>query len=101
MAGKQVRQSPDGEQWRRATELPPDVFATLHKPNRAIESVAIEATVGSDGTPRTAPFGSLRAVTPQLLRLACGNYRDTYANSRRDGQVSVAVLTPYVVVARV
>ena len=92
MADKQVRQSPDGEQWRRATELPPDVFATLHKPNRAIEPVAIVATVDSDGRPRTAPFGSLRAVTPQLLRLACGNYHDTYANLCRDGQVSVAVL---------
>jgi hypothetical protein len=92
MADRQVQQSLDGEQWRRATELPPDVFATLHKPNRAIDPVAIVATVDSDGGPRTAPFGSLRAITPQLLRLACGNYHDTYANLCRDGQVSVAVL---------
>ena len=92
MANKQVRQSPDGIQWCRATEHPPDVFATLHKPNRAIEPVAIVATVDSDGRPRTAPFGSLRAVTPQLLRLAYGDYHDTYANLCRDGQVSVAVV---------
>jgi hypothetical protein len=92
MADKQVRQSPDGEQWRRASELPSDVFAALHKPNRAINPVTIVATVDSDGRPRTAPFGSLRAITPQLLRLACGNHHDTYANLCRDGQVSVAVL---------
>jgi hypothetical protein len=94
MADKQVQQTPDREQWRRASELPPDVFAALHKPNRAINPVTIVATVDSDGRPRTAPFGSLRAITPQLLRLACGNYHDTYANLCRDGQVSVAVLAP-------
>jgi hypothetical protein len=92
MADGQAQQVPEGEQWRRASVLPPYVFATLHKPNRAIEPVAIVATVDSDGRPRTAPFGSLRAITPQLLRLACGNYHDTYANLCRDGQVSVAVL---------
>jgi len=80
--------------WRNASELPSDVFAVLHKPNRAINPIAVVATVDPDGKPRTAPFGSLRAVTPQLLRLACGNYHDTYANLCRDGQVSVALLAP-------
>jgi len=94
MADKQSEQTPGGEQWRSASELPPDVFAALHKPDRAINPVTIVATVDSDGRPRTAPFGSLRAITPQLLRLACGNYHDTYVNLRRDGQVSVAVLAP-------
>ena len=94
MADREARQSPDGERWRRAAELPPDVFAILHKPNRAINPVTIVATVDSDGKPRTAPFGSLRAITPQLLRLACNSYHDTYANLCRDGQVSVAVLAP-------
>jgi len=94
MADKRSQQTPDREQWRSAPELPPDVFAALHKPNRAINPVTIVATVDSNGRPRTAPFGSLRAVTPQLLRLACGNYHDTYANLCRDGQVSVAVLAP-------
>ena len=79
---------------RRAPELPPDVFAALHKPDRAINSIAVVATVDADGAPRTAPFGSLRAVTPQLLRLACNQYHDTYANMCRDGQVSVALLAP-------
>jgi hypothetical protein len=70
------------------------VFAVLHKPDRAINPVAVVATVDPDGTPRTAPFGSLRAVTPRLLRLACSHYHDTYANMCRDGRVSVALLAP-------
>lgn len=94
MAGERVQQAPDGERWRRAPELPPDVFAVLHKPNRAINPVTIVATVDPDGTPRTAPFGSLRAVTPRLLRLACNRRHDTFANLCRDGQVSVALLAP-------
>lgn len=94
MPDKRSEEAPRGEQWRSASELPADVFAALHKPNRVINPVTIVATVDSDGRPRTAPFGSLRAITPQLLRLACGNYHDTYVNLRRDGQVSVAVLAP-------
>jgi flavin reductase (DIM6/NTAB) family NADH-FMN oxidoreductase RutF len=70
------------------------VFAVLRKPNRAIDPIAVVATVDSDGTPRTAPFGSLRAITPGLLRLACNHYHDTYANLRRDGRVMVALLAP-------
>ena len=82
------------ERWRRASELPPDVFAVLHKPNRAIDPITIVATVDPDGTVRTAPFGSLRAVTPRLLRLACNRHHDTYANLCRDGRASVALLAP-------
>lgn len=94
MAERQDQQSPEGERWRTASALPPEIYAVLHKPHRAINPVTIVATVDSDGRPRTAPFGSLRAITPQLLRLACGNYHDTYVNLCRDGQVSVAVLAP-------
>jgi hypothetical protein len=54
----------------------------------------VMATVDADGAPRTAPFGSLRAVTPRLLRLACNRHHDTYANLCRDGRVSVALLAP-------
>ena len=94
MGGSQVQETREGERWRRALELPPDVFAVLHKPNRAINPVTVVATVDPDGTPRTAPFGSLRAVTPKLLRLACNHYHDTYANLCRDRRVSVALLAP-------
>lgn len=82
------------EHWRGAPELPPYVFEVLHKPNRAINPIAIVATVDPGGMPRTAPFGSLRAVTPRLLRLACNQHHDTYANLCGDGWVSVALLAP-------
>ena len=59
------------------------MFAVLHKPNRAINPVTVVATVDEDGTPRTAPFGSVRAVTPRLLRLISARYHDTYANLAR------------------
>jgi len=94
MAGEQVQQTPSEDRWHRLPELPPDVFAVVHKPDRAINPVAVVATVDQDGTPRTAPFGSLRAVTPRLLRLACNHHHDTYANLCRDGRVSVAWLAP-------
>ena len=70
------------------------MFAALHKPNRAINPVVVLATVDTDGAPRTAPFGSLRAINPKLLRLACNQHHDTYANMCRDGRVSVALLAP-------
>lgn len=85
---------PEGKSWRRAAELPPDVFAALHKPDRAINPVAIVATVDEDGAPRTAPFGSLRAVTPRLLRLGCNRLHDTFGNLCRDGRASVAFVAP-------
>ena len=94
MTGEHAQQTPDEGRWCKKPELPPNVFAVLRKPNRAINPVTIVATVDPDGRPRTAPFGSLRAMSPRLLRLACNQYHDTYANMCRDGQVSVAVLAP-------
>ena len=94
MSDRQVQEARQDDRWRRAPELPPDVFAVLHKADRAINPIAVVATVDADGAPRTAPFGSLRAVTPGLLRLACNQYHDTYANMCRDGRVSVALLAP-------
>jgi len=94
MEGSQVRERREEERWRSAAELPTEVFALLHKPDRAVNPIAIVATEDPDGTPRTAPFGSLRAVTPRLLRLACNHYHNTYANLCRHGRVSVALLAP-------
>jgi flavin reductase (DIM6/NTAB) family NADH-FMN oxidoreductase RutF len=85
--------------WSTAPELPQEVFEAWHKPDRAISPVAIVATVDPDGTPRTAPFGSLCAVTPRLLRLCSWHDHDTYANLCRDGQVSVALVSPDVAVS--
>ena len=94
MSARQLQEARKKDRWRRAPELPPDVFAALHKPDRAINPIVVVATVDADGAPRTAPFGSLRAVKPRLLRLACNHYHDTYANMCRDGRVSVALLAP-------
>ncbi|NIO40051.1 MAG: hypothetical protein GTO41_07580, partial [Burkholderiales bacterium] len=80
--------------WDTACELPSYVFEALEKPNKAINPIAILATVDKDGAPRTAPFGSLRAVTPRLLRLISLRYHDTYVNLCRDGRVSVSLVAP-------
>jgi flavin reductase (DIM6/NTAB) family NADH-FMN oxidoreductase RutF len=85
--------------WHTASELPEDALAAWHKLGRVISPVAIVATVNPDGTPRTAPFGSLRAVTPRLLQLCSHHSHDTYANLCRDGRVSVALITPDVAVS--
>ena len=94
MTNSEVDESQVRRRWRRASELPPEVFAVLRKPNRAINPVPIVATVDPDGTPRTAPFGSVRAVTPRLLRMACQHFHDTYANLCRDARVMVALVAP-------
>jgi len=80
--------------WRTAEELPPHVFEALNKPNCAINPFAVVATIDPDGAPRTAPFGSLRAVTPRLLRLGCDQRHDTYTNLCRDPRVIVAFMAP-------
>lgn len=86
--------SPEKARWRSAPELPQEVFAVLRKPGGAINPCTIVATVDEDGTPRTAPFGSVRAVTPRLLRMISARYHDTYANLCRDGRVAVALAAP-------
>jgi flavin reductase (DIM6/NTAB) family NADH-FMN oxidoreductase RutF len=85
--------------WFAAPELPEEAFAAWQKPDLAISPVAIVATVDADGTPRTAPFGSVRAITPRLLRLCSVRDHDTCANLIRDGRVSVALLSPDVAVS--
>jgi hypothetical protein len=87
-----VEESQVRKRWRRAPELPPEVFEALRKPNRGINPVTIVATVDADGTPHAAPFGSVRAVTPRLLRMISLHYHDAYANLCRDGRVTVAVV---------
>jgi hypothetical protein len=85
--------------WTTDTELPPEVFEAWHKPGRVISPAAVVATVDPDGAPRTAPFGSLRAITPKLLRLFSWREHDTYTNLCRDGRVSVALISPDVAVS--
>lgn len=92
MTASEEREQEDG--WRRIPELPKEAFSALHKPNSGINPIAIVATVDADGSPRTAPFGSLRATTPKLLRLCCNRHHNTYTNLCRDGRTMVAVLAP-------
>ena len=75
-------------------ELPEEIFEIWEKPEGALNPSSVVATVDADGRPRIAPFGSLRAVTPRLLRLVSLRYHDTYANIVRDGRVMVALLSP-------
>jgi hypothetical protein len=85
--------------WMTEPALPAEVFEAWHKPDGAISPVAIVATTDPDGAPRTAPFGSLRAITPRLLRLFSWREHDTYANLCRDGRVSVALVSADVAVS--
>lgn len=80
--------------WKTAPELPLKVFKVWLKPNRAINPIALVATIDPDGAPRTAPFGSVRAVTPRLLQLCSWHNHDTYANLCRDSRVMVTLITP-------
>ena len=91
---KNEQNAPQKTRWVMAPELPQEVFAIWHKPGREFSPVAIAATTDSDGTPRTAPFASLHALTPRMLRLCSRLEHDTYANLCRDGRVGVALLSP-------
>lgn len=83
-----------------ASELPENIFTVLHKPNKALSPVSIVATVDPDGAPHTAPFGSMRAVTPRLLRFASLRQHDTYVNLLKDDRVMVAfVASPNIAVS--
>jgi hypothetical protein len=82
------------EHWQTSPELPQDVFLVWKKPDRAFNPVAIVATIEPDGTPHTAPFGSLRAVTPRILRFATWRGHDTYKNLCSDNRVGVSLLSP-------
>jgi len=80
--------------WHTAAELPGEVFDALRKPEHAISPIAVVATVNADGSPHTAPFGSLRAVSPTLLRLICFRFHHTFTNISRDGRIMVSFMAP-------
>lgn len=80
--------------WHTAPQLPEEVFRVWRKPNRTLNPAAIVATIDPDGTPHTAPFGSLRAITPRLLRLGMWHSHDTYINLCRDARVAVTMIAP-------
>ena len=82
------------ERWRRSPKLPEEVFTAWQKSGGELNPSSVVATIDEDGAPRTAPFGSLRAITPSLLRLLIHRYHDTLTNIKRDGRVMVVLIAP-------
>ncbi len=80
------------ETWDRAAELPPDVVRVLR--HKRVGPTAIVATTDEDGSPHTAPFGSLIAVDKRTLRLGCDRRHDTYSNIKRNGLVMASLISP-------
>jgi hypothetical protein len=80
--------------WHTASELPEAVFEAMRKPEHAMSPIAVVATVNADGSPHTAPFASLRAVTPKMLRMICFRYHHTFTNLVRDERLMVSFLAP-------
>ena len=56
------------ERWRRAAELPPEVFEALRKPNRGINPVTIVATVDAMERPMLHPLAACGRLRP----ICCG-----------------------------
>lgn len=82
------------ERWRRSPELREDAFQIWQKHGGVMNPSSVIATIDEDGSPRTAPFGSLHALTPKLLRVVINKYHDTLANIARDGRVMVSLMCP-------
>jgi len=80
--------------WRHLSKLPDDVFAAWQKLKGKLNPSSVVATIDEDGSPRTAPFGSMRAVNPRLLRFLVHRNHDTLANLKRDARAMVAMICP-------
>jgi len=91
---KKTKHQTESERWRRSPELLPDAFAAYAKTDGQLNPSSVVATIDEDGSPRIAPFGSLRAVNPRLLRLLIGRYHDTLANIKRDSRTMIAMICP-------
>ena len=87
-------QSTQKERWHRAPELLEDAFSAWRKADGALNPSSVVATIDEDGAPRVAPFGSMRAVTPKLLRFIVHRYHDTLANLKRDSRITVVMICP-------
>lgn len=82
------------ERWHRSPELLEDAYIAWQKSDGALNPSSVVATIDEDGAPRVAPFGSLRAVNPQLLRFIIHRNHDTLANVKRDPRIMVAMICP-------
>jgi len=82
------------ERWRRSPELREDIFSIMRKEDGALNPSSVIATVSEDGSPHTAPFGSLHAITPKTMRFVIHRYHDTLANINRDERIMVCLVCP-------
>ncbi len=80
--------------WRRSSKLNDDIFNIMRKDEGALNPSSIIATIDEDGSPHTAPFGSLHALTPTTMRFVIHRYHDTLANILRDERVMVCLVCP-------
>jgi hypothetical protein len=82
------------ERWRRSPELRDDIFNVMRKIGGALNPSSVIATIDEDGSPHTAPFGSLHAINPKTMRVVIYRYHDTLANIIRDERVMICIVCP-------
>ncbi len=80
--------------WRRMTELQDETYKLLLKIGGSLNPSSVIATVDEDGSPRTAPFGSLHAISKQQLRIVVNRHHDTLDNIKRDPRVMICLTYP-------
>lgn len=78
--------------WSKLGELPQDVLKALS--HTGIGHTVVVATTDPDGSPHTAPFGSMCAMSTRVLRFASDKRNDTYANILRNGRATVSLIVP-------
>lgn len=72
--------------------IAPSIFSKLSK--TGLGPSAVVATVDVNGNPHTAPFGSLKATSPGVLRFGCDRRHDTYFNILRNSRVMICLVAP-------
>lgn len=78
--------------WQTLPALPDYVVKVLERTDG--REIAVVATVDKDGAPRTAAFGSVRAISAGQVRFACNRQSATFSNLVRDGRVMIACYSP-------
>jgi flavin reductase (DIM6/NTAB) family NADH-FMN oxidoreductase RutF len=81
------------ERWRRLPVLPEEVYQVWQKEGGVLNPSSVIATIDEDGAPRTAPFGSLHAISPDKLLAVMHRYHDSLKNIKRDGRVMVCMIS--------
>lgn len=88
-----MKESDRQERWRRLPTLPEEAYRVWRKEGGVLNPSSVIATIDEDGAPRTAPFGSLHAISPEKLRAVIHRYHDTLKNVKRDDRVMVCMIS--------